>query len=166
MTSPTADASLYRPAAGVVLFNPEGKVWLGHRAGPRSDYVWQFPQGGIDPGESQEFAALRELREETGISVAHLRPLARVDTELFYDFPESYRTHARTRDWRGQRQSWFAYRFLGAASDIDLAYQTPAEFSKWRWAPLSEAAAGVVPFKRKVYERLYVEFEAFAKPGK
>jgi len=166
MTKPTAQESAYRRAAGVVLFNLEGQVWLGRRAGTRTQNAWQFPQGGIDPGESEEFAALRELREETGISPDKLRALGQIEQPLFYDFPESYRNTPRTQKWRGQRQSWFAYRFIGEASDINLAYQSPPEFSDWRWGDLSHAPELIVPFKRKVYERLASEFEGFAKPAK
>lgn len=59
MPLPKGPASEYRPAAGIVLFNKKGQVWLGKRAGKQVDYVWQFPQGGIDEGESAEFGAIR-----------------------------------------------------------------------------------------------------------
>lgn len=166
MTLPTADESAYRRAAGIVLFSLTGHVWLGRRASAQTQHVWQFPQGGIDPGESEEFAALRELREETGIAPDKLRVLGRIPEPLFYDFPESYRTTARTQKWRGQRQSWFAYRFVGEASDINLGHHTPPEFSEWRWGTLSQTPEMIVPFKRKVYERLVTEFEGFAKATK
>jgi putative (di)nucleoside polyphosphate hydrolase len=166
MTLPTAQESAYRRSAGVVLFSRQGQVWLGRRAGQQADHLWQFPQGGIDPGESDEFAALRELREETGIAPDKLRVLGYIKQPLFYDFPESYRNNPRTKNWRGQRQSWFAYRFIGDASDVNLAHQSPPEFSDWRWGDLSSAPGLIVPFKRKVYERLVSEFEGFAKPAK
>lgn len=166
MPIPQGPIEDYRPAAGVVLFNKKGKVWLGKRAGKQKDYVWQFPQGGLDKGESTEFGALRELREETGISIEVLRPLARIETQLFYDFPPEYTGRGRMKKWRGQRQYWFAYRFIGGKSDVDLKFHTPAEFSDWRWGDLFEAPELVVPFKRKVYERVVAEFEGFAQPLK
>jgi len=156
---PTQD---YRPAAGIVLFNKKGKVWLGKRSGKKTDYVWQFPQGGLDKGETPEFGALRELREETGISIETLRPLARIEGELFYDFPPEYAGRGRMKKWRGQRQHWFAYRFLGKKPDVNLKFQNPPEFTSWRWGELHEAPGLVVPFKRKVYERVVAEFEGFA----
>lgn len=162
MPLPQGPISEYRPAAGIVLFNKKGQVWLGKRSGKQTDYAWQFPQGGLDKGESPEFGALRELREETGISIENLRPLAQIDDELFYDFPPEYAGRGRMQKWRGQRQLWFAYRFSGKKSDVNLKFQKPAEFTKWRWGNLSEAPELIVPFKRKVYERVISEFEGFA----
>ena len=162
MPLPQGPISEYRPAAAIVVFNKKGKVWLGRRSGKQTDYVWQFPQGGLDKGESAEFGALRELREETGISVENLRPLARIEDELFYDFPPEYAKRGRMQKWRGQRQSWFAYQFTGKKSDVNLKFQKPAEFKKWRWGELRETPDIVIPFKRKVYERVVFEFEGFA----
>lgn len=163
MSTPTGEPHQYRPAAGIVLFNAQGQVWLGKRAGNQTQHIWQFPQGGIDPGESPEFAAIRELREETGISIEHLSPLGQVERELFYDFPKDYAGKGRVKNWRGQRQSWFAFRFNGDANHINLNFHSPAEFTDWRWAELSEAPMLIIPFKRKVYDQLVIEFEAFAR---
>ncbi|MGB0906608.1 MAG: RNA pyrophosphohydrolase [Maricaulaceae bacterium] len=166
MPLPTAPKAQYRPAAGVVIFNAKGEVFLGKRAGESGAYVWQFPQGGIDPGETADYAAIRELEEETGIHVNMVTPLGHIDRELFYDFPESYRTTKRTKNWHGQRQSWFAFRFNGQDKDINLDRHMPAEFSEWRWGTLAEATSLIVPFKRKVYAELAREFEGFSHPVK
>lgn len=166
MPLPTAPQNQYRPAAGVVLFNQDGEVFLGRRAGEQTQHVWQFPQGGIDAGEDAEYAAIRELEEETGVHVNDVTPLGHIERELFYDFPESYRTTKRTKHWHGQRQSWFAFRFIGQESGIDLARHTPVEFSDWRWGQLRETPDLVVPFKRKVYEELVRKFEPFSLPVK
>lgn len=166
MPLPQGPENEYRPAAGIVLFNKKGQVWLGKRSGKQTDYVWQFPQGGLDKGESAEFGALRELREETGISIDTLRPLARIEEQLFYDFPPEYAGRGRMKKWRGQRQFWFAYRFVGKKSDVNLKFHKPPEFTKWRWGDLHDAPDLVVPFKRKVYERVVTEFEGFADPKK
>lgn len=160
------DLRPYRPCVGMVIFNPEGLVWLGHRSqiGAKTSYVWQFPQGGIDPGETSEYAAIRETEEETGISVQHLRPLAQTRTPLFYDYPPDVSKNPRTIKWRGQKQDWFAVRFTGSTNDIDLNAHEPPEFCKWKWGHLAETPDLIVPFKRKVYEQLVIEFAAFAKP--
>lgn len=161
-----SSAKLYRPCVGVVIFNPAGQVWIGHRARQSGPYVWQFPQGGIDPGEDTEYAAIREMEEETGISVQHVAPLGRAQGELLYDYPADVEKNPRTLKWRGQRQTWFAVRFQGSEQDININAQRPPEFSEWRWGDLSEIPELIVPFKRKVYERLVIEFEAFSNPVK
>lgn len=166
MVLPTAEAQYYRPAAGIAVFNPQGKIWLGRRKGQTGPHIWQLPQGGIDIGEPAQEAAIRELYEETGIQANKIELLSRIDDELYYDFPKSFRTWRRTLKWRGQRQSWFAVRFKGKDADIDLKAHPPQEFSDWRWADLEEIPGLIIPFKRKVYERLVSEFAGFAKPVK
>ncbi len=61
------DLTLYRPNVGIVLFNREGRVWLGRRINAPGPQNWQFPQGGVDTGEELYAAARRELKEETGV---------------------------------------------------------------------------------------------------
>lgn len=153
------DLSLYRPNVGVVLFNAEGRVWLGKRAGTDSAHAWQFPQGGVDDGEDLEAAARRELAEETG--AVSVRFLARTEGWLTYDFPELVREELR-RGWKGQRQAWFAFRFEGAEDEFDLAAHHTPEFDAWRWARLSETPDLIVPFKRPVYSEVARAFAVFA----
>lgn len=163
MTSPTSDISKYRPAVGVAVFNKEGKVWLGKRLGQNDPYCWQMPQGGMDKGEIPEVSAARELWEETGISLDMVIPISEITPWLFYDFPPEYEGRKATKNWRGQRQRWFAFRFNGDETKIDLRAHGPQEFSEWRWGELSQTPELIVPFKRKVYERLASEFERFSK---
>jgi putative (di)nucleoside polyphosphate hydrolase len=149
----------YRPNVGVVLFNRDGRIWIGRRVGDFSDigeepseWRWQFPQGGIDRDEALADAAFRELKEETGVTSARL--LALTPGWLVYDFPPGY----KKKDWRGQRQKWAAMLFEGADSEIDVAADDHQEFDAWRWAELEEAPALIVPFKRHVYEELVRSF--------
>jgi len=164
MVKPNADIERYRPCVGVAVFNTGGKVWLGKRFGQDGPYNWQMPQGGIDKGETPEVAASRELFEETGITLDMVTPIGEVNDWLFYDFPAEYKGRKATKGWNGQRQKWFAFRFHGDASKIDLQSHGPQEFSEWRWGELSQIPDLIVPFKRKVYERLASEFERFSKP--
>lgn len=164
MTISQIDKSLYRPCVGMVIFNPLGQVWLGRRIHQSGPYQWQFPQGGIDNGETAEYAAIRETEEETGISVQKLSPLAASARELYYDYPDNIKPTPRTKLWRGQRQLWFAARFNGTPKDVNLKAHKTQEFSEWRWGELSETPNLIVPFKRNVYEQLVIEFAPFAKP--
>ena len=154
------DLSLYRPNVGVVLFHADGRVWYGQRANTPGPYNWQFPQGGVDDGEPLEVAARRELAEETGVVSADL--LAQTEQWIAYDFPADYGGTKQARGWLGQKQKWFAFRFTGAESEIDLEAQVAdgghIEFDAWRWGRLDEAPDLIVPFKRPAYEQVVACF--------
>jgi len=156
----SGDLSLYRPNVGVVLFHPDGRVWLGKRLATPGPHNWQFPQGGVDAGEDLEAAARRELLEETGARRATL--LGRTDGWIAYDFPEGYHGSKAARGWKGQKQVWFALRFDGDEGEFDLTAHPPAEFEAWRWGYLAEAVDLVVPFKRPAYETVAQAFSVFA----
>lgn len=164
------EALPYRPCVGIVVFNRPGLVFIGRRLdGPEHvdlRHAWQMPQGGIDPGEEPWPAALRELREETNIrSVERLGESAEW---LNYDIPQDLVGQAWKGRYRGQTQKWFAVRFVGAESEIDVAHPGghEPEFSAWRWEPLQHVPDLVVPFKREVYRRVVAEFAKYATPSK
>jgi len=155
----------YRPCVGVALFNRQGLVWIGRRVSKCKDdgsqKLWQMPQGGIDEGEQPRQAVLRELEEETGVNDVEI--LAEHPDWLTYDLPEKALKSFRGR-YRGQRQKWFALRYLGddAAFNINGHNGHAIEFEAWRWAPLEELPDLVVPFKRDVYETVAAAFRRFA----
>ncbi|HEX7945264.1 MAG TPA: RNA pyrophosphohydrolase [Phenylobacterium sp.] len=153
------DLADYRPNVGVVLFHPDGRVWLGRRTRTPEPYNWQFPQGGVDAGEALEEAARRELREETGATSATY--LGRTDGWLTYDYPPLVAPELK-RGWKGQKQVWFALRFDGPESEFDLASDHKPEFEAWRWGYLAEAPELIVPFKRPTYEAVAQAFAPFA----
>ena len=148
----------YRPCAGVMLVNPERRVFVGQRLDSVVE-AWQMPQGGIDEGEDAEAAALRELGEETGIAPHHVRIEARTAAEHCYDLPDELIGQIWRGRWRGQRQIWFLARFLGQDSDIDIATEHQ-EFRSWRWAEPDELPGLIVPFKKQLYENILAEFRA------
>jgi len=147
----------YRPAVGVMLLNREGKAFVGQRRDSTLE-AWQLPQGGLDPGETPEEGAFRELAEETGIARDKVEIIARCPAELYYDLPEDLIGKVWKEPWRGQRQTWFLARFLGEDSDVNIATAEP-EFRAWKWADPAELPAMIVPFKKALYEQL---LEAFA----
>ncbi len=159
----------YRPNVGVALFNRAGLVLIARRIeddGPEvigPGYEWQMPQGGVDAGEDLEAAARRELHEETAVRSVEI--LGATEGWLTYDFPPYSGPPHKLAAFRGQRQRWYAMRFVGDESEIDVTRSVegvPVEFSEWRWARLSEAADLVVPFKRAIYDELIRAFARFA----
>lgn len=157
----------YRAGVGIMLINRAGLVWLGRRMpkwfGDRSAYVWQMPQGGIDDGEEPRQAAVRELYEET--SVTSVEIVGEAQEWLTYDLPETLLGRAMKGRYRGQRQRWFAMRFLGEDKEIDIGPRRgfKAEFDAWRWSPIEEVAQGIVAFKRPVYEEVVRNFAPLAR---
>lgn len=146
----------YRPCVGVVLTNPAGLIFAGQRL--ESDLpAWQMPQGGIDPGEKPKEAALRELREETGVTSDLVTYVDRTPGWLTYDLPPELIGTVWGGRFRGQRQKWFLYRFTGKDSDVRIDTAHP-EFSRWRWIEADEMIASIVPFKRSVYEQVVAAF--------
>jgi putative (di)nucleoside polyphosphate hydrolase len=159
----------YRPCVGVMLLNREGHVFLGRRIdGPEHvdlTHAWQMPQGGIDPGEEPWPAALRELREETNIR--SVERVGEVAEWLNYEIPREIVGLAWKGKYRGQTQKWFAMRFTGAESEIDVHHPdgaSEAEFEAWHWEPMQNVPGLVVPFKRAVYQRVVEEFAKYAAP--
>ena len=155
--------SYYRPNAGIVLFNREGLTWIGKRYQEQGPFVWQWPQGGMDAGEDRVAAALRELYEETGIRADQVEALGTIEHWLAYDFPPEVLA-LRKKNWKGQRQRWFAYRFLGTDADFDLTAVPPQEFEEFRWERLERVPELIIPWKRPVYEEVARAFARFARP--
>ena len=146
----------YRPCAGIMLVNRAGKVFVGQRIDTTLE-AWQMPQGGIDPGEDAQTAALRELGEETGVAPDKVEMIAEAPEELYYDLPPDLVGRVWDGRWRGQRQRWFLYRFLGEDHDVDIATKHP-EFRAWRWSDPADLPALIVPFKAALYESVLAAF--------
>ncbi|MCB4821883.1 RNA pyrophosphohydrolase [Roseicella aerolata] len=154
----------YRLCVGALLFNKDGLVLVARRADlPNAEGAaggWQLPQGGIDAGEDPRIAIFRELEEEIGTARAEI--IAEHPDWLTYDLPPGLIGKALGGKYRGQKQRWFALRFLGEDSDIRLDLDPHPEFDAWRWARLAELPELAVAFKREIYEVLARDFARFA----
>ena len=151
----------YRENVGMVIINAEGHIFAGKRLDNNTD-AWQMPQGGIDEGEAPEAAAYRELSEETGIYHSKARLLGKTKDWLSYDIPVDLIPKLWGGRYRGQRQKWFAFEFLGKDSDININTEEP-EFSEWAWKSKDNLLSSIVPFKLDVYQRVFLELGRFVK---
>lgn len=150
----------YRPCVGLMIVNPQGRVFVGKRIDNKEGDAWQMPQGGIDEGEELIPAAMRELHEETGLTADHVTVLAQSREEHFYDLPPELVGKLWHGRYRGQRQAWLLLRFNGQDSDVVLDAHDPAEFCEWKWADPDQLPDLIVPFKRRVYRQVVDEFRA------
>ena len=161
------DREGYRPNVGIVLLNGRNEVFWGKRVGQHS---WQFPQGGIQHGESPEQAMYRELHEEVGLLPEHVQIIGRTRDWLRYDVPEEYlrrqhTTRVHQAAYRGQKQIWFLLRLVGLDSDIQLRASEHPEFDAWRWVPFWIQLDAVIDFKREVYQMALSELARYLSRG-
>ena len=147
----------YRSNVGIMMVNEKGYVFVGQRL-DNNQNAWQMPQGGIDAGEDPETAAYRELLEETGVKKQDIRFVASSSQWLSYDLPEDLIPILWNGKFRGQKQKWFLFKFLGEDGDINIATEHP-EFSKWKWISKENLLKEIVPFKKSVYENVLKEFK-------
>ncbi|WP_375279399.1 RNA pyrophosphohydrolase [Pseudooctadecabacter sp.] len=146
----------YRPCVGLMIVNGAGLVFVGQRL-DRDQDAWQMPQGGIDPGEDVQTAALRELGEETGITPDLVTIEAETDNWLPYDLPHDIVPKIWKGRYRGQEQKWVLVRFNGTDDQINIVQDHP-EFSEWTWMNPKDLLANIVPFKREVYAKVLDAF--------
>ncbi|MEH3037182.1 MAG: RNA pyrophosphohydrolase [Sphingomonas adhaesiva] len=149
----------YRPCAGVMLMNRDGRIFVGQRLDNVLE-AWQMPQGGVDPGEEARDAAVRELREETGVTADKVTLVAEAPGEFVYDLPPEMIGKVWKGKYRGQVQRWFLFRFDGEDGDIDIRTEHP-EFRAWRWADAADLPHLIVPFKKKLYEDVIAAFSEY-----
>ena len=152
------DREGYRPNVGIILCNAHNQVFWGKRV---NQHAWQFPQGGINAGETPEQAMFRELEEEVGLQPAHVRILGRTREWLRYDVPAHWTRRDSRGLYRGQKQIWFLLRLTGRDCDVSLRASGHPEFDAWRWNEYWVSMESVVDFKREVYRLALEELERY-----
>src|SRR3954464_5873636 len=160
------DKEGYRPNVGIILANPRNEVFWGKRV---HQHAWQFPQGGIQHGETPVQAMYRELEEEIGLARAHVRILGRTRDWLRYEVPEKWSKNAREdaapsgarHPYRGQKQIWFLLRMAGRDCDGKLRGSGHPEFDAWRWHDYWVPVDAVIEFKRDVYRQALIELHRY-----
>jgi putative (di)nucleoside polyphosphate hydrolase len=152
------DRDGYRPNVGMIICNAKGEVFWGKRI--KQD-AWQFPQGGIKPGETPEQAMYRELTEEVGLKPCHVKILGRTRDWLRYDVPSHWIKREWRGNYRGQKQIWYLLRLVGRDCDVCLRANEHPEFDAWRWNAYWVPLDSVIEFKREVYQKALNELARF-----
>lgn len=150
---------LYRSGVGIVLINHEKKIFVGKRVDNNSD-AWQMPQGGLDAGETEDEAVIRELHEETGIHADSVRIVKKSSGYHYYNLPYKLQKKFWGGKYLGQKQRWYLLEFIGDEAVININTEHP-EFSHWKWVSKEEIVRAIVPFKRPLYEKILTEFSEF-----
>ena len=153
------DSEGYRANVAMVIVNRHGKVFWGRRLRQQS---WQFPQGGINPGETALAAMYRELYEEVGLRPKDVEVVASTRGWLRYKIP-SHLVRSTQPTCIGQKQKWFLLRLLSDDSAINLSTMPKSEFSGWKWVSYWYPARRVVDFKQQVYQRALERFNRLVK---
>ena len=150
------DSDGYRPNVGIILSNPEGKVFWARRCGQDA---WQFPQGGIRRHESADEAMYRELTEETGLKSDHVEIIGKTRSWLHYKLPKRMVRKNTNPVCIGQKQIWFILRLTGSEDNFDLGNMERPEFDDWVWVDYWYPMEEVVFFKKDVYQKALTELE-------
>lgn len=148
---------LYRTGVGIMIINKNKKIFVGKRIDNNSD-SWQMPQGGIDVGEDEDKAMVRELKEETGIE--QIKLINRSSGYFYYNLPYRLQKKFWGGKYLGQKQRWYLVEFLGNDDEININSDN-AEFSDWKWVDCKELIKVIVPFKKQLYVDVVEEFRGF-----
>lgn len=155
------DAEGYRANVGIILSRPDGRLLWARRVGRAA---WQFPQGGLQPGEDAEQAMYRELNEEVGLQPAQVRILGGTRDWLRYRLPVRYQRHDSEPLCIGQKQRWFLLDFTGEDAAVRLDAADTPEFDTWRWVDYWYPLEEVIFFKRAVYRSALTELAPLLFP--
>ncbi|MEH6593098.1 MAG: RNA pyrophosphohydrolase [Halioglobus sp.] len=149
------DSDGFRPNVGIMLANDNGQVLWARRVGGQD--AWQFPQGGINDGETPEQALYRELEEEVGLKEKNVEVLGTTRGWLRYRLPKRFIRHGQDPVCIGQKQKWYLLRMLANDGAVRLDLNSKPEFDHWQWVSYWYPLGQVVSFKKEVYRRAMKE---------
>lgn len=151
----------YRRNVAAIIFNPQGKIFIALRHDLAKEGIWSFPQGGIDANEDPCKAIKRELFEEIGTDQIEI--LEEYPEWLAYDFPPDVIKNPLKGKFKGQTQKWFAVRFTGKNSDINLDSEIEKEFDEWKWIDIAELDCIKTGYKRDIYCKIADHFKKYTQ---
>jgi len=149
------DSEGFRANVGIMLANDQGQLLWARRVGGRD--AWQFPQGGIQHGESPQDALYRELHEEVGLLPEAVKVLGETRGWLRYRLPRNFIRKGQTPVCIGQKQKWFLLQMLADDDAVRLDLNDKPEFDHWQWVSYWYPLNQVISFKREVYRRALKE---------
>jgi putative (di)nucleoside polyphosphate hydrolase len=160
--SDVIDRDGFRANVGIMLMSGDGRLFIARRAGGRG---WQFPQGGMRSGESDQESLFRELMEEIGLAAGDVQIIGRTRHWLRYRLPSRYLRHNVQPLCLGQKQRWFLLRLRNPETRFRFDLTPQPEFDRWRWVDYWQPIREVIYFKRAVYSRALHELGPLAFPG-
>tara|TARA_B110000014_G_scaffold259099_1_gene246289 strand:- start:4544 stop:5053 length:510 start_codon:yes stop_codon:yes gene_type:complete len=140
----------YRLNAAIIIINKDGKLLWCQR---KREKGWQFPQGGIDKGETAEEAIIRETYEEVGLEPHDINIITCLDEWLYYDIPISKIGKYIPSNYKGQKQKWFLAELVSSESKINLKRHDHIEFDEWQWISYWFPVYAGVHFKQELYRK-------------
>ncbi len=147
----------WRLSVGIVLFNSKKNIFMGERIDNKG--AWQMPQGGVNRNKNECLlnAAKRELFEETGIK--NISFIAQSDKWHYYYLPKFLSKKLWKGKFIGQKQKWFAFKFLGNDDEINIEQENvKPEFCNWKWVAPDSVCELIINFKKDTYEKVLDEF--------
>ena len=142
---------IYRPAVAAVLQDRAGRILICERSDATG--AWQFPQGGIESGETPAEALAREVHEEISVP-RKAYSIAEVRGPYRYRFPAGM----TKKGFCGQAHYYFLLRLCGPKCLINPAAGN-GEFQRARWIhPAEFRLSWLPPMKRRAYGRVLREF--------
>ena len=141
----------YRPVVAAILRKPNGEILVCERLDVAG--AWQFPQGGVDPGESPEEALQRELWEEIGV-----KPRDYTIGERRGPYRYLFGKGRTKKGFDGAEQLYFLCGFTGEEARINIETEHP-EFQAYQWiAPRKFRIDWLPKMKREVYRAVFADF--------